>query len=101
MPKNSPYRFTLGFDAQDPEHQMAVEILNRLGHKKARFIVKAVLFYQQQKDFAVANHSISTKKNVIEKESRVVRLDEDIEIDAADIETIQKNRDFLKELEEE
>ena len=47
MTKQNPYRFSLGFDEEDPEHQEVAKILNQLGHRKAKFVVKAVLAYHK------------------------------------------------------
>ena len=47
MAKQNPYRFSLGFDEEDPDHQEVARILNQLGHRKAKFVVKAVLAYHQ------------------------------------------------------
>ena len=48
MAKQNPYRFSLGFDEEDPDHQEVARILNQLGHRKAKFVVKAVLAYHQK-----------------------------------------------------
>ena len=37
MAKQNPYRFSLGFDEEDPDHQEVARILNQLGHRKAKF----------------------------------------------------------------
>lgn len=34
MTKQNPYRFSLGFDEEDPEHQEVAKILNQLGHRR-------------------------------------------------------------------
>ena len=43
--KKAPYRFTIGFNPGDPTHRQVVELLNQQGHRKAQFLVNAVLHY--------------------------------------------------------
>ena len=40
MAKQNPYRFSLGFDEEDPDHQEVARILNQLGHRKAKVCCK-------------------------------------------------------------
>ena len=44
--KKSVTRFTLGFNQNDPNHLRVVEILNMKGRQKSKFIVDAILFYE-------------------------------------------------------
>lgn len=105
MSKNNPYRFSLGFDPQDPDHREVAELLNSLGHKKTRFIVKAILAYCGRKD-AMETDSTQHKKRPYGEEEpmkmdRVIRFDEEVQVDEEDLSMIQKNRDLLKYLEGE
>lgn len=43
--KKSLYRFTIGFNPGDPAHRQAADLLNRQGHRKAQFLVNAILHY--------------------------------------------------------
>lgn len=43
--KKSLYRFTIGFNPGDPSHRQVAELLNRQGHRKAQFLVNAILHY--------------------------------------------------------
>lgn len=43
--KKNPYRFTLQFNENDPNHRRAVAILNQQGKSVSHFIVYAVLQY--------------------------------------------------------
>lgn len=43
--KKNLYRFTIGFNPGDPTHRQVVELLNQQGHRKAQFLVNAVLHY--------------------------------------------------------
>ena len=43
--KKDPCRFTVMFNRADPNHLRVVEILNQQKHRKAQFIVNAVLHY--------------------------------------------------------
>ncbi len=43
--KKNPCRFTIGFNPGDPTHRQVVELLNQQGHRKAQFLVNAVLHY--------------------------------------------------------
>ena len=105
MSKNNPYRFSLGFDPQDPDHREVAELLNSLGHKKTRFIVKAVLAYcSREKTMETGN--THQEKNLYREErpvkiEHVVRLDEEVQVNEEDLFMIQKNRDLLKYLEGE
>ena len=105
MSKNNPYRFSLGFDPQDPDHREVAELLNSLGHKKTRFIVKAVLAYcSTEKTMETGN--THQEKNLYREErpvkmEHVVRLDEEVQVNEEDLFMIQKNRDLLKYLEGE
>lgn len=45
--KMQPGRFTLRFNANDPQQQMAVDILNRLGRQKAQFLARAIVHYME------------------------------------------------------
>ena len=65
MAKQNPYRFSLGFDEEDPDHQEVARILNQLGHRKAKFVVKAVLAYHQN-----IEGKFSKEQAVIEKNFR-------------------------------
>ena len=43
--KKDPCRFTVMFNRTDPNHLRVVEVLNQQKHRKAQFIVNAVLHY--------------------------------------------------------
>lgn len=43
--KKDPCRFTVMFNRADPNHLRVVEVLNQQKHRKAQFIVNAVLHY--------------------------------------------------------
>lgn len=45
MAKRNPYTFTLMFNAENPLHEKAVEIINRQGRSKSQFIAAAVIHY--------------------------------------------------------
>ncbi len=49
--KKLPYRFTIGFNAEDPAHRQAAEVLNRQGRRKAQFLVNAILYYTHCTDY--------------------------------------------------
>jgi hypothetical protein len=44
--KKNPYVTTVGFNKDDPDHVQVAELLNSMGRGKARYLVKAVLVYQ-------------------------------------------------------
>lgn len=61
--KKWPGRFTVNFDLEDPEARQVADVLNQLGgHKKARFIVRAVLFYLGQATPPVTTHDRISRK---------------------------------------
>lgn len=43
--KKDPGRFTVRFNAADPQHLAVIELLNQQGRYKAQFLVNAVLHY--------------------------------------------------------
>ena len=47
MNKKNPLVTTIGFNKDDPDHVYVAEFLNSIGKGKARYIVKAVLTYQE------------------------------------------------------
>lgn len=67
MEKKDKFRFTVRFDETDQRHEMVEGILDRLGRKKARYLVEAVCFYE-------ANHGtggdlLSASKNGLESKT--------------------------------
>ena len=98
MAKQNPYRFSLGFDEEDPDHQEVARILNQLGHRKAKFVVKAVLAYHQN-----IEGKFSKEQAVIDKKNRVVQLQDEFlpTLQEEDILMIQKNKELLQEMEKE
>ena len=72
--KKDMYKFTLRFDKDDVEHQKVVEILNKQGKKKSRFIVSAVLNYTSDNKESIDNNKLEglvrlIVDNVLHKES--------------------------------
>ena len=47
MNKKNPLVTTIGFNKDDPDHVYVAEFLNSIGKGKAKYIVKAVLTYQE------------------------------------------------------
>ena len=43
--KKDAFRFTVQFNAGDPNHQQVAAILNEQGRRKAQFLVNAVIHY--------------------------------------------------------
>lgn len=43
--KKDPSKFTIGFNRQDPQHRIVIDLINQQGRRKAQFIVNAVLHY--------------------------------------------------------
>lgn len=50
MRKKNEYVFNIGFNKSNPEHIETVKILNRMGHGKAGYLAKAVIFYEQHRE---------------------------------------------------
>lgn len=105
MKKHNPYRFSLGFDEQDQEHREVVRILNQLGHKKAKYVAKAVLAYSRNMEkIPLKEQATFEEETDIEQEtSRIVQLQDEppSTLQDEDILMIQKNKEFLKGMEEE
>lgn len=47
MGKKNEFVFNIGFNPELPEHVRVVGILNKLGHTKASYLARAVLFYEE------------------------------------------------------
>lgn len=104
MTKQNPYRFSLGFDEEDPEHQEVAKILNQLGHRKAKFVVKAVLAYHKNIEGKYSKEpAVMDKKLDTPKKNRVIQLQEEFlpTLQEEDILMIQKNKELLQEMEKE
>lgn len=43
--KKQPGRFTIQFNAADPQQRQVIELLNQQGRRKAAFLTSAVLYY--------------------------------------------------------
>ena len=52
MGKKNEFVFNIGFNPDLPEHVKVAGILNRLGHTKASYLAKAVLFYEEHGEAA-------------------------------------------------
>lgn len=50
MDKKNPYVMTIGFNREDPDHVYVADFLNSMGRGKARYIVKAVMLYQDMQE---------------------------------------------------
>ena len=48
MRKKNEFVFNIGFNPELPEHVRVVGILNKLGHTKASYLARAVLFYEER-----------------------------------------------------
>ena len=83
MEKKNPYMFTLLFNKNDPEHRKVAELLNKMGHDKAKYITEAVIFYQgyresgeikkDQVDYPRIEEMIA---KVVEERLRLMAIDE-------------------------
>lgn len=47
MEKKNRFVFNIGFNQDNPAHLKVADILNRLGHGKAEYLAKAVLFFEE------------------------------------------------------
>lgn len=47
MGKKNEFVFNIGFNPDLPDHVKVAGILNKLGHTKASYLAKAVLFYEE------------------------------------------------------
>ena len=52
MGKKTEFVFNIGFNPDLPEHVKVAGILNRLGHTKASYLAKAVIFYEEHGEAA-------------------------------------------------
>lgn len=55
MEKKNEYVFNIGFNKNILWHRNAVNILNQMGHSKADYIAKAVMFYHKQDEKSSGN----------------------------------------------
>lgn len=63
--KKDPCRFTVMFNRADPNHLRVVEVLNQQKHRKAQFIVNAVLHYLNCPETPVIQESAPVDKQAI------------------------------------
>lgn len=63
--KKDPCRFTVMFNRTDPNHLQVVEVLNQQKHRKAQFIVNAVLHYLNCPETPVIQESVPVDKQAI------------------------------------
>lgn len=59
MEKKNRFVFNIGFNEANPDHRKVADILNRLGHGKAEYLAKTVLFYEQRQETSLARTGIS------------------------------------------
>lgn len=59
MEKKNRFVFNIGFNEANPDHRKVADILNRLGHGKAEYLAKAVLFYEQRQGMSLIRSGIS------------------------------------------
>ena len=67
--KKSETRFTLGFNQNDPDHVHVAELLNLKGRQKAKFIVDAILFYENNGSPVLRSERIDEKmiENIVKR----------------------------------
>lgn len=63
--KKDPCRFTVMFNRADPNHLRVVEVLNQQKHRKAQFIVNAVLHYLNCPETPAIQESAPVDKQAI------------------------------------
>ncbi len=103
MEKRHQYRFSIMLDETDPDHRRAGDYLNRLGRKKARVVVKAILAYldQEKEVSAVQKSEVRRPKKPdvekqIEKTDRMLSIDiNECSINEAEVALMRKNFDKL------
>lgn len=61
--KKTPERFSIRFDASDPNHKKVINILIKKGRKASKYIVDAILAYESQSDSSLE----STVTEVVNK----------------------------------
>lgn len=78
--KKDEYRFTIQFSPADPGHKQVAEILNKLGRRKAQYIVNAVLCYLNKTEttepgqpLPLNYHTVEVMVNRILAEKAVLR----------------------------
>jgi len=65
--KMQPGRFTLRFNMNDPQQQMAVDILNRLGRQKAQYLAQALIHYAECREAAPLTAPVEIDERVLEQ----------------------------------
>lgn len=103
MEKRHQYRFSIMLDETDPDHRKVGDYLNRLGRKKARVVVKAILAYlDQEKTVSVVEKPEVRKpkepdaEKQIEKTDRMLSIDiNEYSINEAEVALMRKNFDKL------
>ncbi len=103
MEKRHQYRFSIMLDEADPDHRRAGDYLNRLGRKKARVVVKAILAYLDQEKEVSAFQKPEVRRpkepdveKQIEKTDRMLSIDfNECSINEAEVALMRKNFDKL------
>jgi hypothetical protein len=64
--KKDKCRFIIQFNSADSKHYQVAEILNRQGRRKARYIVNAVLCYENKLELDVVNRPVPLDYHTVE-----------------------------------
>lgn len=96
MGKKNEFIFNIGFNQDNPEHVKVARILNRLGHGKASYITKAVVYYEEHGK-TVSGGALPIDYNSLEQMVRRI-LDEQREKDRGGRATSNRIEDSRNEL---
>ncbi len=67
MGKQNPYKFSIGFNSENPTHRRAAEILNGMSKGKADLIANALLQYLGEADPTVTGINIENFQSLIQE----------------------------------
>lgn len=70
MAKKNRFVFNIGFNQMNPDHVRVADMLNLMGHGKAEYLTKAVLFYEENQKCVVSAKTIVNNgdiENIVRK----------------------------------
>lgn len=94
MGKKNEYVFNIGFNKNNPEHKAAADLLNRMGHTKADYIAKAVLFYSTHEGKGLTNGAAIDYQNL---EQMVRKILEETNITESKKGLLKKTLDYSQQ----
>lgn len=103
MGKKNRFVFNIGFNQMNPDHERVADILNLLGHGKAEYLTKAVLFYEENRNntsLSIPQMDYQQIEDIVRKILAEQKPDTGRELSASHLSKDQKGNDGREEIEE-